>query len=90
MSKTNEMPTKATTTTTIHESKQFPFVIVEKTTTQEEHEEKTYFIGLAGQIISENQFDSKDDAEDYIASRPWDLIINLVGTTIKLMQNENK
>lgn len=90
MQKTNAMPSKAETTTSVHESKHFPFVIIEQTTIKNEKETKTFRIGLAGSIVSEKTFKSLESAEKYIASKPYDLIINLVGTTIKLMKEDEK
>lgn len=90
MQKTNAMPTKGETMTSVHESKHFPFVVIEQTTIKNEKETKTFRIGLAGSIISEKTFKSLETAEKYIASKPWDLIINLVGTTIELMKENEK
>lgn len=90
MSKTNEMPTKATTTTTIHESKQFPFVIIEITETKDEKEKKKFHIGLAGAIVSAKEFSKIESAEKYIASRPWELILGIVGRTYEIMQENEK
>lgn len=91
MKPTNEMPTKATTTTTVHQSKTFPFVIVEQTTTQDEESTTKFSIAVNNQIVSEKTFSTIEQAEKYIKSRPWDLIINLMGLTIKIMkENETK
>lgn len=90
MQKTNAMPTKAETTTSVLESKHFPFVVIEQTTIKNDKENKTFLIGLAGSIVSEKKFKSLESAEKYIASKPWELIINLVGTTIKLMKENEK
>lgn len=80
-----EMPTKATTTTTIHESKNFPFQIIEIITTNEEDKiiEKTFKIGAMGAFMSEKVFTRKCDAEKYISLRPWELIINIICLTIQ-------
>lgn len=84
------MPTKATTTTTIHESKQFPFLIIEQTEVKNDKEKKQYRIGLAGAIISEKVFTKNETAEKYIASRPWELILGIVGRTFEIMQENEK
>ena len=88
--KLNEMPTKATTTTSTHESKQFPFVIIEQTETKNEKEKKKFYIGLAGAIISEKVFSKIESAEKYIESRPWELILGIVGRTFEIMQENEK
>ena len=84
------MPTKATTTTSVHESKQFPFMIIEVTETKDEKEKKKFHIGLAGAIISEKVFSKMESAEKYIASRPWELILGIVGRTFEIMQENEK
>lgn len=83
--KENKMPmaTKSTTTTKVHESKHFPFQIIEITTTTEEKEEKEFRIGSCGQILSEKVFKEHAKAEKYISTRPWELITSLCCLTIK-------
>lgn len=77
----------STQTTTIHESKHFPFQIVEVTTTsndeQNPSENKEFYIGMAGEFVSKKTFSELAQAEKYIASRPWELITNLVCVTFK-------
>lgn len=90
MNPTNEMPTKATTTTTIHESEQLPFLIVEETTTKDEESNTNFKIAVGGNIMSDKAFATKEEAEEYIASRPWDLIINLMGLTYQIMNEHEK
>ena len=91
MTPTNEMPTKATTTTTVHQSKIFPFVIVEQTTTQDEETKTTFAVAVNNQILSEKTFSTLEQTEKYIKSRPWDLNINLIGLTYQIMsKNETK
>lgn len=80
---TNTMPTSKTESVTIHESKHFPFQIVEITITDNENEQKQFKIGTCGQIISEKTFADKEKAEKYISSRPWELITNLICVTIQ-------
>lgn len=76
-----------TTSTTIHDSKHFPFQIVEITTTindvEEPFEEKQFRVGMCGQFVSEKAFASKETAEKYISARPWELITNMVCLTIQ-------
>lgn len=77
----------ATQTVTVHESKHFPFQVIEITITDNEdpmpHEEKQFKIGMCGQFVSEKSFTDKEKAEKYISSRPWELITNMVCVTIK-------
>ena len=79
----NSLPTEETTTTTIHESKTFPFQIVEITTTQGKKEAKQFRIGMLGEFVSHKVFKTKETAEKYISNRPWELITNLVCLTFK-------
>lgn len=90
MNPTNEMPTKATTTTTIHESKQFPFIIIETNTTKNEESNTYYKIAVSNNILSDKAFETLKKAEEYITSRPWDLIINLIGLTYQMMKENEK
>lgn len=77
----------STTTTTVHESKHFPFQVVEITTRNNEDptpfEEKQFKVGMCGQFVSEKVFATHEKAEKYIASRPWELITNMVCITFK-------
>lgn len=79
--------TKATETqtTTIHESKHFPFQIVEVTTINDEtqKENKAFLIGAMGEIMCKTKFTKKENAEKYISSRPWELITNIMCLTIQ-------
>lgn len=79
----NSLPTEETTTTTIHESKHFPFQIVEITTTKGKKEIKQFRIGMLGELVSAKVFLKKETAEKYISTRPWELITNLVCLTFK-------
>lgn len=80
----SEMPTKGTTTTTIHESKNFPFQIVEVTITEDHKKEQKFFqIGVAGQIMSKTKFSTLENAESYVSKRPWELITNLICLTVQ-------
>lgn len=83
---------KKTESTTVHNSKVKPFQIVQVTTTNEETQEETskFMIGACGQFVSEKEFKSLENAEKYIATRPWELIINLNYITIKLIQEHEE
>lgn len=74
---------QTTTTTTIHESKHFPFQIVEITTTESKKEIKQFRVGMCGQFMSNKVFADKEKAEKYISARPWELITNMVCLTIQ-------
>lgn len=80
-----EMPTNSRKTTTIHESKHFPFQIIEMLTFDNEDNlvEKTFKIGAMGAFMSEKTFTRKCDAEKHISSRPWELITNIMCLTIQ-------
>lgn len=85
------IPTQeGTTTKTIHDSKTFPFVIVEETKSNDDKEETNFMIGLAGQLICEKKFKTMKSAEMYISRKPWDLIMGFVCTTIELMKKDNE
>lgn len=81
----NSLPTTKTESVTIHESKHFPFQIVEITISDNEksNEQKLFKIGTCGQIVSDKTFADKEKAEKYISSRPWELITNLMCVTIQ-------
>lgn len=80
----NSLPSKGTTTTTIHESKNFPFQIAEVTITEDHKKEQKFFqIGVAGQIMSKTKFSTLENAESYISKRPWELITNLICLTVQ-------
>ena len=82
---TNATKATETQTTTIHESKHFPFQIVEVTTINDktQKENKVFLIGAMGEIMCKTKFSKIENAEKFIASRPWELITNLVCLTIK-------
>lgn len=83
--KTHAVKETETQTTTIHESKHFPFQIVEVTTINDktQKENKIFMIGAMGEIMCKTKFTKIENAEKYIASRPWELITNLMCITIK-------
>ena len=81
--KTAEMPTMGEEIITIHESKHFPFQIIEKTTTNEKEENKDFKIAALGAFMTHQVFKTKAEAEKYISKRPWELITNLICATIQ-------
>lgn len=78
-----KMNQTATQAVIVHESKHFPFQIAEVTTTENEKETKEFKVVMGNALLSEKVFADKVKAEKYIASRPWDLITNMVCLTIK-------
>ena len=81
------------TSTQVHESKIFPFLIVEKKDFNEQNSETscTCQIALQNSIVCEKTFNSIDEAEEYISKPQWDLIINLICLTFETLQKyENK
>lgn len=80
-----EMPAKENVTTTVHESKHFPFQIIEIITTNNNTQEEIhqYKVGVGGAFMSEKVFKTFETAQKYISSRPWELITNLMCFTIQ-------
>ena len=74
------MNTKNEKTFKLHEIEQSPFCIAE-------HDGK-FTVIMKNYIVSED-FESKEDAEDYIAMKPWKLIVALIGI-INETNNETK
>ena len=76
----------------MYNSKVEPFQIVQVTTTNEETMKETtkFMIGACGQFVSKKEFKTLENAEKYIATRPWELIINLNYITIKLIQEHEE
>lgn len=62
-----------TETIKVHKAKSKPFFIIER----EINENKTFEIAVGQEIISEKKFNSYDEAQRYIGSKPWEIIINL-------------
>lgn len=79
-------PKKEITTqsVTVHESKTFPFRIVE--TNNEKG--KFYQIAIGQSIMSPKHFKTKFGAEMYIKMKSWDLITNVIGLTIELAKQK--
>lgn len=81
------------TSTQVHESKVFPFLIVEQKEFDEQNNETSCKcrIALQNNIVCEKTFNSVKEAEMYISKPQWDLILNLVCLTIETLQKyENK
>ena len=71
-----------TITTTVEQSNTFPFVFV-KTNNK-------YQIAAGNCIVSEKTFKSKKTAQEYLDSKPWEIIVNFICQTISIIQeNEN-
>ena len=84
-----EMPSKGSESITIIESTTAPFRIIEKTTKKEQ----IFKIAIGDKIASTETFYSLDQAETYIESKPWELLINLIFITnemIKKYENNNQ
>ena len=50
-------------------------------------EQKEFMIAVSNNLVTANTFDSIESAEDYINSKAWYLLINLIGLTIQMMKN---
>lgn len=83
--KQQDAQVKNNVTTTIHESKHFPFQVVEINSTDIQTEETNviFKIGVGGAILSEKEFKTMENANKYIGGRPWELITNLICFTIQ-------
>lgn len=56
-------------------------------------EEEKYIICIKDELASRKEFNTKEEAEQYIDSKPWELIFNLSVYTIqvlKTMKDEKK
>lgn len=69
--------------------KTYPFAILEETTSKD-IEDTTYKVVLGNKICDEKIFDTLVECENYIASKPYSLIIALFLHTIELIENFNK
>lgn len=52
-----------------------------------------FLIGAFGAIVSQKEFTSLEDAEKYVESKPWELIINIAALAMKRLneyENEQK
>lgn len=53
-------------------------------------EEKGYIITAGNMMASKKVFESQDEAEEYIKSKPYDLIFTLAVAAAKATMTENK
>lgn len=67
---------------TISTYKRGIFTIAEK--------DNKFHILVQNYIVSEKTFDTLKQAERYVASKPWELIINVTSLTQKLVQQHEK
>lgn len=52
--------------------------------------ENKFYVLVQNYVVSEKTFDKLKDAERYIKSKPWELIINVTSLTQKLVQQHEK
>lgn len=52
--------------------------------------ENKFYVLVQNYVVSEKTFDKLNDAERYINSKPWELIINVTSLTQKLVQQHEK
>lgn len=64
---------------------QFPFAVLETTYLEDEKEVTDFEIILADSLASNKKFVSLMEAESYIASKPYDLIVTLIYQSLKQM-----
>lgn len=86
---TNEKTTLTTSVNTFepHEP-YFPFSIVKFAQTEEEKEvSKKYKIALGNTLVDENEFETLEDALEYIEEKPYSLILALICHSIELHDN---
>lgn len=81
-----KQPKKEVTTqsVTVHESKTFPFRIIETT----DEKGKFFQIAIGQSIMSRKHFKTKIGAEMYIKMKTWELITNVIGLTIELAKQK--
>ena len=80
---TNATTTSETSSTTIHETKHFPFIVVQQN--------EDFHLAVGNNYITENVFTSLEEANAYLEEKPWDILINFICLTCqKVMQNETK
>lgn len=51
--------------------------------------EEKWRIGIANRWMTNKIFNTAKEAEEYIQSKPWDLIMNLAGTIAEYVKNNN-
>ena len=86
---TNE---KQTLTTSVHtfepHEPYFPFSVVKFAQTEEEKEiSKKFKIALGNALVDENEFETLEDALEYIEEKPYSLILALICHSIELHDN---
>lgn len=90
MNQTNEIKT------TVHAYEQgencFPFAILEQTETDNETQETTQTFEpiLGNKRLGEMQFKTKEEAEEYIMSKPYELILALIINTLDMKDKFEK
>lgn len=52
--------------------------------------ENKFYVLVQNYVVSEKTFDKLKDAERYINSKPWELIINVTSLTQKLIKQNEK
>lgn len=52
--------------------------------------EDKWRIGMSGRWLTQEKFNTPEEAEAYIASKPWDLIMNLAGFIAEYVVNNKK
>lgn len=72
------------TVTSVHQSKTFPFVLVQQDTTKDEVTTTKVKIAVGEHFVSEKEFSSLNAAEMYISKRPWEIIVNLMLVTVEM------
>lgn len=71
------------------QSPMFPFNILEETTSDNENEQKDFFVILGNEKVSQ-PFETQKQAEEYILQKPYELILALTFNTYKLLQHKEK
>ena len=61
----------------------FPFAVLEV----EDNEQHFFTPVLGNSLTTDKKFESLEETENYIISKPYDLILSLVCETLKLHQN---
>lgn len=68
-----------TTSNNLHEKTWYlPFRVLEQTTIKDEKTTKKYIITLGQSIISPKEFKTKIGAELYLATKPYELMVNMI------------
>lgn len=89
---TNEKTTLTTSVNTFETNEPyFPFSVVKFAQTEEEKEvSKKYKIALGNTLVDENEFETLEDALEYIEKKPYSLILALICHSIELHENYKK